>query len=393
MDAIRNPFSPGAGAPPPELAGRENIISKADVLLARVRAGRPGKSFIMVGLRGVGKTVLLNHLQRRAEDNGCRTILSEAHEKKELPVLIAPPLRQMLFSLDRMKGASAKTKRGLAVFKSFLSGLKIKISDIELSIDPAPGVADSGDLEADLPDLFEAVAEAASDRKTSVVILIDELQYLTQAELSALIMAMHRMAQKSLPLSLIGAGLPLMPALAGESKSYAERLFDFPEIGPLSDQDARKAIKEPAQKERVTFTPEALDEIIRVTKGYPYFLQEWGFQSWSLAERTPIDIDVIKRATSESIRRLDESFFRVRFDRLTPRERTYLRALAELGPGPHRSGDVATVMNLKVSQAAPIRNTLIQKGMIYSPGHGDIAFSVPLFDEFMRRAIETLKPE
>lgn len=204
-------------------------------------------------------------------------------------------------------------------------------------------------------------------------------------------MAMHRIAQKNLPLSFIGAGLPIIPALAGESKSYAERLFEFPEIGPLSDQDARKAINEPAQKEGVTFTPEALDEIIRMTKGYPYFLQEWGFQAWGLAKDSPIDIDVIKQATSDSIKTLDESFFRVRFDRLTPRERTYLRALAELGPGQHRSGDVAAVMKITVSQAAPIRNTLIQKGMVYSPSHGDIAFSVPLFDEFMKRAIENIE--
>lgn len=387
MDPIRNPFSPGAGAPPPELAGRENILSKADLLLARVRSGRPGKSFIMVGLRGVGKTVLLNHIQNRAQAAGNRAVLAEAHEKKKLPELLAPALKKLIFSLDHMEGISAKAKRALAILKSFLSGLKVKVAEVELSIDPVPGVADSGDLESDLPDLFEAVAEAALERKTSVVILIDELQYLTQEELSALIMAMHRIAQKNLPLSFIGAGLPIIPALAGESKSYAERLFEFPEIGPLSDQDARKAINEPAQKEGVTFTPEALDEIIRMTKGYPYFLQEWGFQAWGLAKESPIGIDVIKQATSDSIRTLDESFFRVRFDRLTPRERTYLRALAELGPGQHRSGDVATVMKINVSQAAPIRNTLIQKGMIYSPSHGDIAFSVPLFDEFMRRAI------
>ena len=391
MDPLRNPFSPGAGAPPPELAGRENILSKADLLLARVRSGRPGKSFIMVGLRGVGKTVLLNHIQNRAQAAGNRAVLTEAHEKKKLPELLAPALKKLIFSLDHMEGISAKAKRALAILKSFLSGLKVKVAEVELSIDPVPGVADSGDLESDLPDLFEAVAEAALERKTSVVILIDELQYLTQEELSALIMAMHRIAQKNLPLSFIGAGLPIIPALAGESKSYAERLFEFPEIGPLSDQDARRAIKEPAQKEGVTFTPEALDEIIRMTKGYPYFLQEWGFQAWGLAKTSPIDVDVIKQATSDSIKTLDESFFRVRFDRLTPRERTYLRALAELGPGQHRSGDVAAVMKINVSQAAPIRNTLIQKGMIYSPSHGDIAFSVPLFDEFMRRAIKNVE--
>ena len=391
MDPLRNPFSPGAGSPPPELAGRENILSKADLLLARVRSGRPGKSFIMVGLRGVGKTVLLNHIQNRAQAAGNRAVLTEAHEKKKLPELLAPALKKLIFSLDHMEGISAKAKRALAILKSFLSGLKVKVAEVELSIDPVPGVADSGDLESDLPDLFEAVAEAALERKTSVVILIDELQYLTQEELSALIMAMHRIAQKNLPLSFIGAGLPIIPALAGESKSYAERLFEFPEIGPLSDQDARRAINEPAQKEGVTFTPEALDEIIRMTKGYPYFLQEWGFQAWGLAKTSPIDVDVIKQATSDSIKTLDESFFRVRFDRLTPRERTYLRALAELGPGQHRSGDVAAVMKINVSQAAPIRNTLIQKGMIYSPSHGDIAFSVPLFDEFMRRAIKNVE--
>jgi AAA ATPase domain len=387
MDPLRNPFSPGAGAPPPELAGRENILSKADLLIARVRSGKPGKSFIMVGLRGVGKTVLLNQIQNRAQAAGNRTVLAEAHEKKKLPELLAPALRKLIFSLDRMEGVSAKAKRALAVLKSFLSGLKVKVAEIELSIDPIPGLADSGDLESDLPDLFEAVAEAAAERKTSVVILIDELQYLSQDELSALIMAMHRIAQKNLPLSFIGAGLPIIPALAGESKSYAERLFEFPEIGPLADQDARMALNDPAEKEGSGFTQAALDEIIRVTKGYPYFIQEWGFQSWNLATTSPIDIEVIKQATAESISALDESFFRVRFDRLTPRERTYLRALAELGPGQHRSGDVAALMKITVSQAAPIRNTLIQKGMIYSPSHGDIAFSVPLFDEFMRRTI------
>jgi len=390
MNPITNPFSPGAGAPPPELAGRDNIFAKAEILFARVLLGRSEKSSIMTGLRGVGKTVLLNNLNAIAIKHNFKALTLECHDGKSLAALLAPGLRQILFSLDRMGNLSHKARRGLAVFKSFMSGLKIVINEVELGINAEPGTADSGDIEADLPDLFIAVAEAAKDRGTAVVIFIDELQYLEKKDFSALIMAIHRVSQRGLPLILIGAGLPQLPSLAGNSKSYAERLFDFPDIGPLQADDVRKALLEPALKMGGTFTDEAIDEIIKITQGYPYFLQEWGYHCWNLCKNTTIGIETVHEATTIAIQHLDKAFFRVRFDRLSQREREYLRALAEYGPGTHRSGDVAEILNSNVNSLGPIRDSLIKKGMIYSPSYGATAFTVPLFDQFMVRIMENV---
>ena len=394
MDKIRNPFSPGAGSPPPELAGRENILEEARVLLGRIRAGRPEKSLLLTGLRGVGKTVLLNEIERMAQGAGYRTILVEAHEGKSLAVLLAPHLRRLLYELDRLAGAGNKARRGLAVLKSFIGAIRVKIGEIDIGIDiePEAGTADSGDLEVDLPSLFTAIAEAAEERGAAVAILIDEIQYFAASELSALIMAMHRMQQRQLPLLLIGAGLPILPGLAGESKSYAERLFSFPDVGPLDEADAARAIHEPIEEAGETIAEDALHEIYRLTKGYPYFLQEWGYQAWNHAEASPISLRVIRESTETVTRRLDENFFRVRFDRLTPRERHYLRAMAELGSGPHRTGDIADTLGAKITTLGPVRANLIKKGMVYSPSHGEMAFTVPLFDAFMRRAMPMFAP-
>lgn len=389
MDKIKNPFSPGAGSPPPEMAGRNGILEQADVLLGRILAKRPEKSLLLTGLRGVGKTVLLNEIERRAISLGYRTILIEAHEGKSLAVLLAPHLRRLLYDLDRIAGAGNKARRALAVLKSFVGAIKISVGDIDvgLDIEPESGAADSGDLEVDLPNLFITVAEAAQERGVAVAILIDEIQYLKPMELSALIMAMHKMQQRQLPLVLIGAGLPILPGLAGDSKSYAERLFNFPEVGPLTEPDAIQALQDPMQAAHEEFAPEALAEIFRLTKGYPYFLQEWGYQAWNNAEASPISLQVVREASNLVSRRLDENFFRVRFDRLTPREKMFLRAMAELGRGPCRTSDVAEKLNMKISTIGPLRAGLIGKGMIYSPSYGEMAFTVPLFDEFMLRII------
>ena len=384
---MQNPFSPGAGSPPPELAGRGPLLEQARVTLGRVKAGRPERSVLLVGLRGVGKTVLLNKVRELASGFDYHAVLIEAHERKPLAALLLPPLRQVLISLDRMAQISQKAKRGLRVLKSFFDGLKLKYHDIEIGIDvdPETGTADSGSLEADLAEVFVAVGEAAADRHTAVALIIDEMQYLNEEELSALIMAMHQISQRQLPVVLVGAGLPQLVALAGRSKSYAERLFQFPEVGALEPIDAAEAVQEPVQEQGVRFTEAALQEIILQTRGYPYFLQEWGYQSWNLADRSPIGIEVIHHATRESIRRLDANFFRVRFDRLTPREKDYLRALADLGYTAQRSGDIAERLKVKVQSIAPVRNGLIKKGMIYSPAHGDTTFTVPLFSDFMKR--------
>jgi len=389
VDQIKNPFSPGAGSPPPELVGRDEILKKAKVLLGRVQQKRSEKSFLMVGLRGVGKTVLLNEIERITKVAGYHTITLEAHEDKSLAALLMPHLRRLLFDLDRMADFSEKVRRGLGVLKSFIGGIKVKVSEVEfgLDIEPERGTADSGDLEVDLSNLFIAVAEAAQDRKTAVALLIDEIQYLSGKELSALIMAMHKMQQLQLPLVLLGAGLPILTRLAGESKSYAERLFEFPEIGPLSSTDASKALQDPVERVDVKFTRDAINEIFRLTHGYPYFIQEWGYQSWNHAAKSPISFTDVQNATAVVIERLDQNFFRVRFDRLTPREKEYLGAMAHLGPGAQRSSDIADVLGVKVTSLGPMRAKLINKGMIYSPAYGDMAFTVPLFDEFMFRAM------
>jgi hypothetical protein len=392
MDAIKNPFSPGAGSPPPELVGRERILEQARVLLGRVKEKRPEKSLLLTGLRGVGKTVLLNEIERLAAKTGYRTVPLEAHEDKALAAMLVPPLRKLLFELDRVAGAGDKAKRGLAVLKGFMNGVKLAMGDIEvgLDIEPEKGSADSGDLESDLPNLFMAVAEAAEERKTPVALLIDELQYFSAKELSALIMAMHKIQQRQLPMVLLGAGLPILPRLAGESKSYAERLFSFPNIGALSEPDANKALQDPTKAVGVEFEAAALKEIFRLTQGYPYFIQEWGYQSWNRAVGPPITLEVVQAATATVIERLDANFFRVRFDRLTPGEKRFLRAMAGFGAGAHRSADIAEALGVNINSLGPGRAKLIQKGMIYSPTHGDLAFTVPLFDAFMLRAIPQL---
>ncbi|MBV8547151.1 MAG: ATP-binding protein [Acidobacteria bacterium] len=389
MDPIKNPFSPGAGAPPPELVGRDGVLQQASVLLGRIKEKRPEKSLLLTGLRGVGKTVLLNEIERMAVDRGYRTIAIEAHEEKRLGPLLAANLQRLLFDLDRLAGATDKVSRAFRVLRSFFSGLKVTTGEftIGLDVEPERGAADSGDIEIDLPNLMISIGEAAADRNAAIAILVDEIQYFEPTELGALIMAMHRMQQRQLPVVLVGAGLPILPALAGESKSYAERLFNFPDIGALSENDAGKALREPAQAVGIQFDAPALAEVFRLTKGYPYFVQEWGYQSWNHAAESPITIDTVRSATPMVIRRLDENFFRVRYDRLTPSEKNFLRAMAALGAGSQRTADIADRLSVKISTLGPVRAKLIRKGMIYSPAHGEMAFTVPLFDEFMIRAI------
>lgn len=392
MDPLRNPFAPGAGTRPPELAGRGEIIDQALLALHRIKAGRSERSPMLVGLRGVGKTVLLVEIRRRAENAGYQALMVEAQEGTKLLRLLAPGLRKLLLQMDERAARSAKVKRGLRVLRSFLGTIRVSTSDVELTLEGPreQGVADSGLLESDLTDMFLALAEAGAEAGSAVAILIDELQYLSEEELGALIMAVHRIAQEGLPLIVVGAGLPQLAGKTGRAKSYAERLFVFPNVGALSERDARVALGGPARMEGADFTDAALEGIYRQTRGYPYFLQEWGSQCWNAASASPIDVEVVERASGLVIASLDASFFRVRFDRLTPRERDYLRAMAELGPEPQRSGDIAQLLGTTSERVAPLRAGLIAKGMIFSPQHGDTAFTVPLFDEFMRRTMSGL---
>jgi len=387
MDPIRNPYTPGAGTPPPELAGRDALRELVRVALARVRLGRPSKSVLMVGLRGVGKTVLLDQMRDDAEAAGIQTLRVEAPESRSLPAILAPELRRALLRLSRHEQAAHLARRALQGLAGFAQALKVKYQDIEVGLDfePEPGLADNGDLELDLQSLLEAAGAAAKAAGTAQVLFIDELQYVEEEQLAALITALHRTAQRRLPVVMVGAGLPQLRGRMGRAKSYAERLFDFPEVGPLSPDDARLALRKPAQAEGVEIIQGALDLIVDSTQGYPYFLQEWGKHTWDVANASPISSEDVRAGSITAIATLDDSFFRVRFDRLTPSEKRYLRAMAELGPGPHRSGTIAEVLERDVRSLGPTRSNLIGKGMIWSPSHGDTAFTVPLFDEFMLR--------
>ncbi len=387
LDTRRNPYAPGAGTPPPELAGRDEIIERAAVALDRIRAGRAARGVVLHGLRGVGKTVLLNRIRLDAEARGFVSVRIEAPEERSLPALLAPALRTALFGLRRIDAVKANLHKAMRALAGFAGALKVKYQDIEVGfeLEPEHGLADSGDLDTDLGDLFTAVADAAAERGTAVVLFADELQYVPEAQLASLIMALHGANQAQRPIIMIAAGLPQLLGQMGRAKSYAERMFEFIAIDRLDAAAARDALCLPARREGVEFADGAIAVVLAQTHGYPYFLQEWGKHSWNVADASPIDADDARRATEEALADLDASFFRIRFDRLRPAEKLYLRAMARRGAGPHRSGDIAETLGRKVATVAPVRAALIAKGMIYSPAHGDTAFTVPLFDGFMRR--------
>jgi AAA+ ATPase superfamily predicted ATPase len=393
MDPRTNPYAPGAGTLPPELSGRDEVIERVSIQLDRCRNGLAFRGFLLVGLRGVGKTVLLTRLAQEAEAKGFIVVSVETPEKRSLPALLIPALRSALIKLDLVAAANDVGKKTLRVLGGFVSAMKLKFEDIEFGLDlgSEPGVADSGDLESDLVALFLEIGRAAKSKKTALILFVDEIQYIEKEQFAALIMALHKCTQLQIPVALVGAGLPQLVGQVGRAKSYAERLFEYPEIGPLSSTAAKQALETPAQKQNVEFDADAIAEILDKTKCYPYFLQEWGKHSWQCAERSPVTRQNAEVATQLAVSELDSSFFRVRFDRLTPAEKRYLRAMAELGAGPHRSGDIAHVLSKDVQSVAPTRATLISKGMIYSPSHGDNSFTVPLFNEYMKRVMPNLE--
>lgn len=387
MDENRNPFNPGAGVSPPELAGRAEVMQQAIVALERIKRGRYAKSLLVLGLRGVGKTVLLNEIAKQAAQRNYLTEMIEAQDNGDLRQMLMYSIRRVLLTLDSGKQAVETVKRGLRVLRSFIGSIKVSAGgmDITLGIDPEIGQADSGVLEADVTDLLLATGRAAEAVKRPVALLVDELQYVSREELAALIRGIHAVNQAGLPLILFGAGLPQLAGQAGDAKSYAERLFEFPRLDRLNEADACAAIQQPVKEEGAHIDADALLEIVRKSHGYPYFLQEWGYNAWNVCESDTIGMKDAQAATVISIRKLDESFFRVRFDRLTPSERDYMRALAGLGAESQRTSDVAAAMGRKANSVAPIRDGLIKKGMLYAPEHGMIAFTVPLFDDFMCR--------
>lgn len=386
MDPRQNPYTPNAGARPPSLAGREELLRAFDVLLARLERGRTEQSLIITGLRGVGKTVLLGELRCIAETRDWTAVEAEITRDMDFGLRIAQLARRALLGIAPKARWRDRAQRAAGVLKSFTLTVSTDGSlTAALDIDPVEGVADSGDIAQDLTDLLVALGEAARDQHTGVVFLFDEIQFLTRAHFEALIAALHKTVQRALPVTLVGAGLPQIPRLAGEAKSYAERLFVFPELGRLNGDDALEAIVAPARALGVEFSAAAAAEIVAYTQGYPYFLQEYGKIAWDEAESSPIFLHAVRAVLPLVEAKLDGSFFRVRIERATPHEVRYLRAMAELGDGPQKAVDVAAMLGRTSEQLGPTRARLIEKGLLYTPGYGLAAFTVPQFDRYLRR--------
>ena len=393
MDPVSNPYTPNAGARPQAVVGRDDQLLSFDLLLRRLKMGRTEQSMIITGLRGVGKTVLLGQFRSKALASDWVVVELEVskHDDQRFRFDVASRRRTALLELSPRAKWNQRVEQAVAVLKSFTLSIDQAGSfTVGMSTPPAEGYGDHGDLTLDLTDLLVALGEAAQSVGRGVVLLFDEIQFLQPPQLEALIAALHKLVQRELPATLVGAGLPQIAELAGDAKSYAERLFKFPRIGERSDSDARRALAEPAEQEGVTFTDDALDLAVAVTGGYPYFIQELGHALWAVAtghEVTKADV-ISTIPIYES--KLDASFFRVRLDRATELQRAYLRAMAGLGPLPQKAADVAAVLRRQSTQLGPTRAELINMGLLYTPEHGYAAFTVPHFDQFMLRAMPNL---
>ena len=385
MDAVLNPFSPGAGSPPPELIGRSEVLEEARVLIGRLKAGRSVQSLLLNGLRGVGKTVVLNEIRDMARKQGILPIKIEINEDETLAEQLVTLLKDTFFDLDRLAKAKDKIKKGIVALRNFMGTLKLRYGDFGIDIEPIPGLADSGSLQHDLIALFRCVGEAAAEQSNAVLLLIDEIQCLPGKDLRALIMMAHEMQQERLPVAIVGAGLPILPGLVGNVKTYAERLFLFPTVGALSEDEAMRAIRVPLSEGGVAIDGRALRLVAQESRGYPYFIQEWGYQLWNRAAGKPIQSKDVSALAEKVEARLDANFFRVRIERLTPGERDFLKNMGKVGGPNVRMGELAKAMRVKVTALGPRRTSLIRKGMIYSPAYGEIAFTVPMFAEFLRR--------
>ena len=385
MDAVLNPFSPGAGSPPPELIGRSEVLEDARVLIGRLKAGRSVQSLLLNGLRGVGKTVVLNEIRDMSRKQGILPIKIEINEDETLAEQLVPLLKDAFFDLDRLAKAKDKIKKGIVALRNFMGTLKLRYGDFGIDIEPIPGLADSGSLQHDLIALFRCVGEAAAEQSNAVLLLIDEIQCLPGKDLRALIMMAHEMQQERLPVAIVGAGLPILPGLVGNVKTYAERLFLFPTVGALSKDETLLAIGTPLSAGGVAIDDKALRQVAQESRGYPYFIQEWGYQLWNRAAGKRILSKDVNALAKKVEARLDANFFRVRIERLTPGERDFLRNMGKVGGPNVRMGELAKMMRVKVTALGPRRTSLIRKGMIYSPAYGEIAFTVPMFAEFLRR--------
>ena len=388
MDRLRNPFTPGAGALPPELAGRSGIIEDGRVLYGRSLLCRYEKSLLLTGLRGVGKTVLLKHLAENARQGGVVPVVVEVRNAEGDFEELALRIKAALCTIDFKSGVKAAVNNAFSVLRNFVRTFSINIGDFGIALETAQGVASSGKMELDLSEVLLACARAAKESNTAIGLYIDELQNLQMEAMRGIIVALHYSAQESLPLYLVGSGLPSIRVLVGKSKTYAERMFNYLEIGALDEGDVDLAITVPLNNNGLHIEADAISEVCRMTRGYPYFLQEYGYQIWNAAQVSPITLADVKRIAPVVQTRLDSNFFDVRFDRISNREREFLRAMADF---PHETAisttDVANAMGRSMGALSPIRASLIAKGMIYSPSYGKVAYTVPMFADYMLRTM------
>ncbi len=386
MDPRDNPYTPNAGAKPPLLVGRDEQLACFDLLLARLGRGRTERSLIITGLRGVGKTVLLGEFRTAAEATGWVAVEAEITKQTSFGQRMALLARRALLQVAPRARWTERARRAAGVLKSFtLTVAADGAWTAGLDLEAVEGEADSGQLADDLTDVFVALGEAARDHDTGVVFLFDEIQFLSAVEFEALIAALHKTVQRSVPVTMAAAGLPQIPRLAGEAKSYAERLFTFPEIGRLPEDDAVAALVGPAKAAGADIEPAAAREIVRYAEGYPFFIQEYGKAVWDASPSPTVDLGVVMGVRALVDATLDSGFFRVRAERAAAHELRYLRAMAALGPGPHRASAVAAALGKTSAQLAPIRARLIDKGLLYTPSYGLAAFTVPHFDRYLLR--------
>ena len=386
VNEVTNPYSPGAGTRPYELTGRSDQVTAMDVTLQRLLLGRNGRSQLLTGLRGVGKTVLLDEFSRKANQLGYLHEHIEVSEDGKLPLRLAAALRRILLKLDTRKRVGEAAVRALGMIKAFSLALPDGTS-LNIDVPAVGGLTDSGDLAGDLAGLFEELGKLARAHDTGVLITIDEMHYIPIRTLEPLIIGLHRANQLGLPITVAGAGLPSLPAVAGEAKSYAERLFTFPTIDSLGEHDAAEAVVAPAAAEGVDWASDAVALLFELSRGYPYFIQEFGRQAWNAADEDSnlITRDDVERSVRVAIDELDSGFFQVRAGKTTDQERAYLRTMAELGSGIVLSAEVAKRMRKRTTQLGPVRDSLLKKALCYSPRHNELAFTVPMFDEFMKR--------
>lgn len=397
MDPTRNPFVPGAGMRPPTMAGRDEAVQMSKVALAQLKRGAFSRPGILYGLRGVGKTVLLNVIESHARDAGCHVISFEATDKVGLEEGLIPELQRVLGRLSASAKAKQLALRATNAVQDLLSRLELAFGEASVKVSAPKQASHAGAIEVHLTNALVAVGEAARAADEPVVIFIDELQYMHLREsgrdLGALIAALHKAGQQNLPIGFFGAGLPQIHGVVTSLKSYAERFFEFSKVGALSADDASRAIRQPITEGEESIADDALAYLVGKTRGYPYFLQEYGRFAWQCAEASPISLQDAEQAHGEATKALDAGFFEARMQRATPKERTYLFAMAGLGgSGPYSSNAVARAMGVKAAAVTPYRDALIKKGIIWSPARGSLEFTVPMFDEYLRRQIPASAP-